>query len=307
MSCITCFHWKDKRNFKELTEEQWIAFLNELKAMVKTNIEVRFTGGESLLKEGILDILAESKRLGFYTTMTTNGYLLDKAILEKLAALKLDNISISLNSLDPAKHDYFKGREGSLNKIFEAMKIIRELKLSLPINICTIISGLNLEDILPIILWVKKNEDVLRDISFQAITQPFRTYPEPDWFEKEKYSYLWPKEHNKVVKLIDQIIEMRIAGYPIGNSYAALESYKNYFEDPRKKVKQNCNFNFNVIHLGPFGDVNLCTQMNGIGKIIVNPLKKLLSTNYSAICKKTYFECPANCEILVNQSFKQDT
>ena len=60
--------------------------------------EVRFTGGEPLVRRGIVDIVRRSHELGVETSLTTNALGLSR-MAEALAAAGLDRVNVSLDSI----------------------------------------------------------------------------------------------------------------------------------------------------------------------------------------------------------------
>jgi cyclic pyranopterin phosphate synthase len=62
--------------------------------------EVRFTGGEPLVRRGLVDIVRRSHELGVETSLTTNALGLAR-MAEALAAAGLDRVNVSLDSVRP--------------------------------------------------------------------------------------------------------------------------------------------------------------------------------------------------------------
>jgi cyclic pyranopterin phosphate synthase len=83
---------------------------DEVKHLVRIAVEqlgiteVRFTGGEPLIRRGLVDIIAETARLNPRPrlSVTTNGIGLDR-IAVPLRAAGLDRVNVSLDTLDPAR------------------------------------------------------------------------------------------------------------------------------------------------------------------------------------------------------------
>lgn len=71
------------------------------------------SGGEPLLREDIIDLAAAAKENGLIPAMGTNGTLLTLALAKELAAVGLRGIAISVDSLDSAYHDKFRGIQGA--------------------------------------------------------------------------------------------------------------------------------------------------------------------------------------------------
>lgn len=70
-----------------------------------------FSGGEPLLRRDLFELLAEAKRLGLRTVISTNGTLIDAATAEKLAELGVHYVGISLDG-EEKFHDKFRQTKG---------------------------------------------------------------------------------------------------------------------------------------------------------------------------------------------------
>ena len=102
--------------------------------------KVRFTGGEPLVRKGIVDLISTTKKIPGIKeiAMTTNGLLLKKYAKE-LKEAGLDRVNISLDTLN---RDKFKEitRGGSLEKVLEGIEIAKEVGLT-PIKLNTVLIG----------------------------------------------------------------------------------------------------------------------------------------------------------------------
>lgn len=85
---------------------------------------IDFTGGEPLLHRQLPELLAEAKRQGFITTVTTNGLLYPKQA-DSLRGL-IDMLHFSLDSPDADEHDKGRGVR-CFDKVMESIGIARHL------------------------------------------------------------------------------------------------------------------------------------------------------------------------------------
>lgn len=84
---------------EELTTAEWIEVLCQARAMGA--VQMGFSGGEPLVRRDLEELVAEARRLGFYTNLITSGLGLDEARIEALREAGLDHIQISLQAADP--------------------------------------------------------------------------------------------------------------------------------------------------------------------------------------------------------------
>ena len=61
---------------KELSTDDWIRVMREARAMGAT--QLGFSGGEPLLRKDLEELIAEARRLGFYTNLITSGVGMDE-------------------------------------------------------------------------------------------------------------------------------------------------------------------------------------------------------------------------------------
>lgn len=100
MNCLFCFG-KFKQSDSELSYNNWLKIIELIYNDVKhiPNRRLNFAGGEPLLLHYVSDLLDYAKKLGFKTSIITNGSLLSENFLNKNANV-LDVVGISIDSLD---------------------------------------------------------------------------------------------------------------------------------------------------------------------------------------------------------------
>ncbi|MBI5609043.1 MAG: radical SAM protein [Deltaproteobacteria bacterium] len=116
--------------------------LEEVVALGGVSLEL--FGGEVTLRPDLIALLAHAKVLGLQTFVTTTGLgLSDKQLLD-LARAGITDLSISIDSADPAVHDDLKGRPGMFDA---AVRAASELKrLGAPhVGLNTVITPANFE------------------------------------------------------------------------------------------------------------------------------------------------------------------
>ena len=108
--------------------------------------KVRVTGGEPLVRRGIVKFVGWLKDLGFEeVTMTSNGYLLEEN-LEGLVEAGLDRINISLDTLQPEKFRFITRRD-HFDKVWRSLMAALETPLS-PVKINAVaMRGVNDDEI----------------------------------------------------------------------------------------------------------------------------------------------------------------
>ncbi|MDQ3793136.1 MAG: radical SAM protein [Actinomycetota bacterium] len=127
-----------------LTLEEMLTFAEACLQLGVT--KVRVTGGEPLVRRGVVKFVSWLKDLGFQdVTMTTNGYLL-KENLEGLVEAGLDRINISLDTQQPEKFAFVTRRD-HFHKVWAAIMAALETPLS-PVKINAVaMRGINDDEI----------------------------------------------------------------------------------------------------------------------------------------------------------------
>ncbi len=79
------------------------------------------TGGEPLLVPWLDDLIGILEPARHYITVQTNAMLLTPDRARRLARLGVNCITTSVDSIDPAEHDEFRGRRGAFDQTFEGV------------------------------------------------------------------------------------------------------------------------------------------------------------------------------------------
>ena len=78
---------------------------------------------------------------------------------------------------------------------------------------------------------------------------------------------IWPRDINKAIEVVDELIIRRKRGDWIGNSIEQLEAFKLYFKYPNKFVKKTaCNLD-SAVHVSAVGDIFMCFRWGILGNI----------------------------------------
>ncbi len=112
----------------ELDRDECLRVVDQV-AEVNPNAFLILTGGEPLVRPDVFDIAERASDRGFTVVLGTNGVLLDERAAERMKASGIQGASVSLDSLDPERHDRFRGLPHSWEKAVRAMRLLREAGL----------------------------------------------------------------------------------------------------------------------------------------------------------------------------------
>ncbi|MDR2340606.1 MAG: radical SAM protein [Deltaproteobacteria bacterium] len=95
---------------------------------------VILSGGEPLMREGILDLAALGTSLGLRMLLSTNGTLLTSGLCQKIRDSGIKRLSLSLDGPDATTHDDLRGVPGSFDAVTRAAALLAEAGLPFQIN-----------------------------------------------------------------------------------------------------------------------------------------------------------------------------
>ena len=105
-------HDESRRGSDELDTEECYRLIDQI-AEVNKGCLLVITGGEPLVRPDILDIARHAVKLGFIVVFGTNGMLINDRMAKTLVEIGVMGMGISIDSLDPEKHDKFRGVPGA--------------------------------------------------------------------------------------------------------------------------------------------------------------------------------------------------
>ncbi|MCK9612024.1 MAG: radical SAM protein [Bacteroidales bacterium] len=122
---LRCFYCMPEKGVRLLSHNEILSF-EEITEVVKVASEmgvtkVRITGGEPLVRKGIISLIEQIKRIPTITdlSMTTNGILLEE-YAKDIAGAGIKRINISLDTVDPEKYKEIT-RGGDLRKVIKGI------------------------------------------------------------------------------------------------------------------------------------------------------------------------------------------
>jgi radical SAM protein with 4Fe4S-binding SPASM domain len=93
-------------------------------AQVNPEALLILTGGEPLVRRDIFDLASHASDIGFTVVLGTNGVLLREAEARRMRQSGIQGASISLDSVDPARHDAFRRLPGAWDGAVRATQIL---------------------------------------------------------------------------------------------------------------------------------------------------------------------------------------
>jgi len=128
----------------ELGTEECFRVIDEIAAFAPECLTI-LTGGEPLLRRDILDIVRRAAERGLWVVIGTNGVLITENLARRLAEAGARGLSLSLDALDPDRHDRFRMVRGAWQNTVKGAEILN--RTGLPFIVQTTVGSHNLGEL----------------------------------------------------------------------------------------------------------------------------------------------------------------
>jgi GTP 3',8-cyclase len=172
--CVYCRTGEMGAQYPELAIDE---YLRLIKVFVGLGItKVRLTGGEPLLRRGLVDLVRELASLRtpagtpLDLALTTNGHLLD-GLAGPLKAAGLNRVTVSMDAVDAAVFERITRIPGSFAAVLAGIRAARAAGLTpLKIN-CVLLRGFNDEQVEGFAHFARQEDVVVRFIEFMPLEE----------------------------------------------------------------------------------------------------------------------------------------
>ena len=124
----------------ELSTEQCYRVVDEIAAFAPESVTI-LTGGEPLLRRDIVEIVRYGVAKGLWIVVGTNGVKITENLARILQAEGVRGLALSLDALDPERHDAFRRVRGAWENTVEGAKILS--RVGLPFIVQTTVGAHN--------------------------------------------------------------------------------------------------------------------------------------------------------------------
>lgn len=271
--CITCDYWR--RDYPAgLNTERSIQLLDEI---YKINIRnVRFTGGETLLRKDFFEILKTRNQGDFHKiVLATNGLLLER-FADQINDSIITNVTVSLDAIGE-NNDNIRGIKGYYNTAMRGLEKINKRKKI--VSTVTKVLVNDLEDL--ILLCIEKGYDY--DINLPNNNLYFCTSEEV----KKTLRDLWPSQDD-----VNKTMEI-LAKYNILND-KLIQNASLYLTKGRFALS-HCMLGYVEVDIESNGDVRTgCNVFGAIGNVNNSNLAEIISSKpyMNSVSRMYNFNCP---------------
>lgn len=312
LKCEFCEMGQAVTDSKDLTTSEIRDIIDELKEWRIKWLYI--TGGEPFVRKDIWEIIEYCLENGISLfRLCTNGTLLNNLDTseKKLLRRSVKRLIISLDSVEPAKHDQIRGVQGTFEKIRAFLELAKRDKTLPDVSLASVITSDTYLDIARLIKFGHKYQ--IRHINFQPVNF-LSNFPDFDAVGDKNRFLLKTEKLDGLKETIKQTIILA-KSLGVSSNLEMLEKWiaeyflysesKEYFFD---KVLANfvCSKPFNYLHIHYNGDLLPCTMLSRIDNIkgksireswekrILAYRKRLLRKEYFPQCRSCFCEFPAN-------------
>ena len=243
----------------ELTTEQCFKVVDDVAAFAPEAVTI-LTGGEPLLRRDILEIVRYANAKGLWVVVGTNGVKITETLAALLVREGVRGLSLSLDALDPERHDRFRRVRGAWQNTVEGAGILR--RAGLPFIVQTTVGSHNVDELEAIAAFAHERlEAHVWNLYFLVPTG-----------RGAFVSDISPEAYDRVLADLARI-QGRFAGKMLVNAKCAPHYVKTLFEtDPASPFLKTytggaggCPAGTHYLGIRPNGDVTPCPYLPVFG------------------------------------------
>lgn len=238
LKCIHCLNNSGIKQKDELTKEDLLKLIKNFSSHGVQ--EIRFTGGEPLLFNGIYDLIRFATEEGICTSLGTNGTLVTKEVAKKLKESGLKKVVVSIDG-NKKTHDKIRGKK-NYQKAMNGLKYLQKNGINVRVN--SVIMKSNMEDVIK--LAKKMSRKKITIFIRRFISSGRGKHLENNMLNKKDYDYVRNKLQKELTK------KTYVNGHYLRNDEGVNSRIKLPFEI------RGCKAGQRAITILPNGDVNLC-------------------------------------------------
>ena len=186
--CVYCRTGTDGAQYAELPIADYARII---RVFVSLGIEkVRLTGGEPLLRKGLVDLIEEISSPSLDIALTTNGHLLED-LAGPLHRAGLNRVTVSMDAVDPEIFAAITRVPGSYERVLRGVRAAQAAGLG-PVKInAVLLRGFNDDQIEAFALFSREENVIVRFIEYMPLEEPSADQNARSWTPKS--SFPWTK------------------------------------------------------------------------------------------------------------------
>ncbi len=255
LKCLHCYLNSGEPLSNELSEDEALNTIDQI-AEVGSPMII-FTGGEPLLRRDLFKLALKAVDRGIKIVLSTNGTLISKKIARMIRDVSFMYVGVSIDSLDPVWHDYFRGVKGSFKMALKGLEHLIELGVDTGIRYT--VTRYNIDD-------AHKLIDLALSIGAKRVTYYHLSYVgrartlSRDWIPTAPQYFRFMDRLIELAKIYSGKIEIETTMAPFDGIYIALKQARDREELAKylKFVRRAGGCGRKIVSIYPDGSVHPC-------------------------------------------------
>jgi len=153
LQCAHCYQNARRRLSDELGLDEQVEVLEVLR---RNDVAMlAFSGGEPMISPTFWPVVERAAEMGFHVSVATNGTLIDEAAAHRLRDVGVKYVEISIDSVDEAKHDRFRGSQGYWRRAVAGIRAVAPME-GVRVALAATVTRLNFEELEDLIASAKE-------------------------------------------------------------------------------------------------------------------------------------------------------
>ncbi|MFP4198835.1 MAG: radical SAM protein [Halanaerobium sp.] len=261
LNCPHCYRDAGANLAKELNTAEAKKMLDQIKA---ANFHLMiFSGGEPLLRDDIFELISYASEIGLRPVLGSSGGLIDAQTAVKLKEAGVLAAGISLDSVDPQKHNQFRGEAGLFAKVKNAFSELK--KVDIPFQTHMTVMDWNLDELEAVIDYSAQVGAKAAHIFFMVPTGR-AAYIEENSISKNEYQ-------QAIKRIMKKSEEVEIEVKPVcAPQFIATADQM----DIKTRFRNGCLAGESYCIVNPVGDVQPCAYLDlKVGNLRENNFKSI--------------------------------
>jgi GTP 3',8-cyclase len=171
--CVYCRTGNEGALYGDLPFADYLRMARVLVGMGITKI--RLTGGEPLLRKGVVDFVQELTKLRnpdgpIDIALTTNGHLLAD-VAQHLKDAGLSRVTVSMDAVDPERFSRITRVPGGFDHMLAGIRAAKRVGLG-PVKVnCVLMRGFNEDQVIPFGMFAREEGVIVRFIEFMPLEE----------------------------------------------------------------------------------------------------------------------------------------
>ena len=274
--CQICDFWKERHDRADELSLDDIRLIGRKLNQLGTII-ISLAGGEPLIREDLYDIIKILNDSGHFPILITNGWYVDQTVARDILRAGLQEISVSVDYADLAKHDAQRGQKGSWDRAIEALELFHKNRPDKRnrVHMISVLMDDNLDDIEPLI-------QLSREI---GVTYMVNLY---SWNRGTKAPRLPDRS------VTEHLLELK-RKYP---EFINLTTYLEHFDQAiAEGGVGNCRTGRLLMNIDNYGNVARCTERldEPVGNILTDDIFAIRRRLWNACDTQECAQCWTSC------------